>query len=404
MYLENSTDFARIFFALLMLDAVPVPLKTEYRKTELEEIFANCHPSAVVTEKHAIDFLKEYVKSAAVVLRTQKGFVLHKEFDKAGESPRLDDWIASINYTYRGCGYPLGAMLPHDMYATGARVLQEGLQGKRDEKILVILPLSHIFTLVGGLFVPLLYGLTVVLLKSMHPRIVFETLVRYDIDYIIGVPELLIMLAKSKDRDTRIPSLKAFFSGGSLLPPDAYDTICGSFGVQLMHGYGLTEFAPVSRNIRGKTKPGTVGPVCRGVEVTLENMNRRGEGEALIKTPQMARGYLSRGHESAEALENGWLRSGDLMRWEGDHLVFVREIKNTCKVNGNMVDLAEVKKAVLLYPNTEKAEIQCCDGVLSAEITMKSSGSRRKDILEIKKYLQAVIAGYKVPKRIFLKS
>ena len=69
LFLENSADFITIFLALLQIGAVPVPVKMEYRRLELDEIFANCRPEAVVTEKHHIPFLRQYLQGLTVLVR-----------------------------------------------------------------------------------------------------------------------------------------------------------------------------------------------------------------------------------------------------------------------------------------------------------------------------------------------
>jgi non-ribosomal peptide synthetase component E (peptide arylation enzyme) len=117
----------------------------------------------------------------------------------------------------------------------------------------------------------------------------------------------------------------------------------------------------------------------------------------------MAIGYFNRPEETAAAFVGGWFKTGDMLSRRGDHLVFVKELKNTCKVNGSMVDLAEVRKAVLSFPTVQKTDVTFVDDRLSASVQLDSIGSEREKILELKQFLRGRIAEYKIPKRIVLR-
>jgi long-chain acyl-CoA synthetase len=381
------------------MGAIPVPLNPAYREIELAEIFSNCQPVAIICEERYHTHLEKYAHGLTTLIRSNRGLTLFNSNIRAEENRDLESWLASINYTYRGSGIPVGAMIPHEQYITGAEVLQEGLKGIQGEKMLVVLPMFHIFTLVGCIFVPLMFGMTMIILQSIHPRKIFDTILSHGIEYVTAVPEILNLLVRLKEIDRSLPSLKAFVSGGSILDQSSYERIRRSFSVDLMHGYGLTEFAPVSRNIRGISRGDTIGPLCRGIELSLDPDPEK--GEALIRSEHMARGYINRPGESAKAFVDGWFRTGDLLTRRGDHLVFIRELKNTRKVNGSMVDLEEVKKAVLSFPGVQEAQIVFVDGQIQAEVQFSSSSKVvKEDVLSLKQFLRGRIAEYKIPKRI----
>jgi long-chain acyl-CoA synthetase len=400
LFLRNSVDFVCVFLALLRVGAVPAPLKLEYRAAELEQIFANAQPAAVVAEAAHLPHLEPYLADTTVFAREAAGLRLLRRRGHSAPAAPLPAGTASVNYTYRGIGLPLGALVPHRQYHDGAEILQGGLQGQPGEKMLVVLPLSHIFALVGCLFVPLLYGMTAVICPSLHPRLLFSVLAGQGIEYLTAVPELLLLLANCRGLGPSLPRLRAFVSGGSSLPASAFETVRQAFGVELMHGYGLTEFAPVSRNIRGATRPGTVGPVGEGIECRICHPGSEGAGEIQFRCPGMARGYLRRTLEWDEAVEGGWFGTGDEGRLEGGHLVFLRERKATCKVNGNMVDLAEVRRLVLSFPGVATAEVRPSGRGLEARIRADKRTDAHQLAEELRRYMLDRIASYKVPSRI----
>ena len=369
-------------------------------KIELDQIFDNARPQAVIAEHYHLNILKQYVRDRIVISRSRNRLSLYQPSSNSLAPADIADEIATINYTYRGYGYPLGAMVPHDQYRIGAKVLQDGLKGHAGESMLVILPMAHIFTLIGCLFAPLFYRMTSIIARTVNPRLIFEHIREHQIDYITSVPEIYEMLWRLRDKAPDLSSLKVFVSGGSRLSGQSFKNIKEAFGVDLLHGYGLTEFTPVSRNIRGQARQDSIGPVCGGIQCKILSPDPDGAGEILIKTPHMARAYYKRPRETCEAFEDGWFRTGDMGLMQEDHLVFLKEKKNTRKINGNIVDLQEVKKSILLYQNVTNVEINHSNNTLSAKIALDSRADFKKEVIALKSFLKEIVSGYKIPKLI----
>ena len=190
IFLNNSTDFIKVFLSLLQIGAIPVLAKLEYRTLELQEIFLNAQPEAVITEREHLPHLKPHLENLIVIARSDDRLALVQASDVKKAREDIPDEVASINYTYRGYGYPLGAMISHAQYLHGAMALQERLQGTAGEKMLVILPMAHIFTMVGCILAPLLFRMTSIIVDTMHPRFLFQYISDYRIEYITSVPEI----------------------------------------------------------------------------------------------------------------------------------------------------------------------------------------------------------------------
>ncbi len=400
IFLENSMDFIRVFLALLDLQAVPVLVKLDYRRIELDEIFANSQPQAVITESRHIPLLKSYLSGIIVIEHSQQRFSLCQSGNLLPLPRDIPDDIASINYTYRGNGYPLGAMISHSQYLHGAKVLQDGLQGQSGEKMLVILPMSHIFTLVGCLMVPLLFGMTIVIARTLHPRYLFNYVEQMRIDHICSIPEIYEMLHRLRDPGADLSSLKVFVSGGSLLPSESYSKIKQTFSVDLLHGYGLTEFTPVSRNVRKQARAGTVGTIGREIECRIKDPDAAGAGEIQIKTPSRITGYLRRPDETCKAFVDGWFRTGDMGFFDGGHLVFVRELKQTRKINGNIVDLEELRRAILIDSEVAECQIAYENNSISAKLVVNSRVDSKEKAFDVRARLSDLIAEYKIPRKL----
>ena len=402
IFIENSVDFIYIFLALLELKAIPILAKLDFRRMELDEVFANCLPQAIISESRHLPILKPYLTGIAVIERSQGRLRLSQTAEQSLVSQDIPDDIASINYTYRGNGYPLGAMVSHAQYLQGARVLQNGLQGLGGEKMLLILPMAHIFTLIGCILVPLLYRMTTVIACTLHPRHLFKYIAELQIDHICSVPEIYEMLFRLRDPALDLHSLKVFVSGGSLLTGDSFTKIKRAFAVDLLHGYGLTEFTPISRNVRLRARPNTVGTVGEGIECRIHSPNPEGIGEIQVKTPNIASGYFRRPKETREAFQNGWFRTGDLGYIENDHLVFVKELKKTRKINGNIVDLEELRRAIKQDPDVANCCVSCEGNSLTAKIAVHSRIDIQEKERDIRARLRGLLAEYKIPRQVGL--
>ena len=179
------------------------------------------------------------------------------------------------------------------------------------------------------IFVPLLHRITCVIANTMHPRKIFNVINELDIHHIIAVPEIYSLFEKSKDKAEKLTSLKVLVCGGSTLSREDYFRIKDAFRADLLHGYGLTEFTPVSRNMRGEARAGTVGPLCENVDCRINSEENNGSGEILVKTDHMFRGYYKNPEVTQEAFSGEWFKTGDIGRMEDGHLIFEKEKKRT---------------------------------------------------------------------------
>ncbi|MFO8001670.1 MAG: AMP-binding protein, partial [Marinilabilia sp.] len=205
-------------------------------------------------------------------------------------------------------------------------------------------------------------------------------------------------LYSCRDDFVDMSSLRVLGSGGSRLTKESYQKIKQAFGVEMMHGYGLTEFTPVSRNLIDQVKAGTIGPFCDGIEYKIASAEKGGSGEILIKTPDMAKSYYKRNKETQDTFQNDWFKTGDIGRMEDGHLIFLKEKKHTRKLKGNMIDLQEVKNAILMYPGIKDAVIGFKDNTLSAGIVIDTDNDMKEEYTRIKQFLSEMIASYKIPK------
>lgn len=156
-------------------------------------------------------------------------------------------------------------------------------------------------------------------------------------------------------------------SGGAYLPPQLADQVCARFPdvPRVTEGYGLSEFTiavamkpvPGMLNGRAKNKPGSAGILAPGVEArivrpdgSLAGPNE--PGELLIRGGSATLGYKGNDKATRETFVDGWVRTGDRMRFDEDEVLFFEDrTKDTLKISGMQVSPVEIENTILAQPD-----------------------------------------------------
>ncbi|HUX14427.1 MAG TPA: class I adenylate-forming enzyme family protein [Spirochaetia bacterium] len=395
MFIENSIDFVAVFIALLRIHALLSAVKLDFRRMELDEVFKNFDPDFVISEESHLPVIAAYLSDRTTLVHRSGGrFEIRPGRVQTGR-PDVPDDVASINYTYRGYGYPLGSMTPYAGYQITAQFVLGCLRATPGNRSLVILPMPHIYTLAASIFVPIFGQMTSVIARTIHPRHLLRYIAEEQINYITSVPEIYTMLSGFIDEKHELGSLRALVSGGSRLTVEQNAFVSECFRCEVLHGYGLTEYPIVSAPARETSRPGTMGPPAGEVEWRIA-----ADGELVFRSNYLAAGYYRRPEESREAFSDGWFATGDLIEESEGHLVFVREKKATCKVNGNMVDFAEVERAIMTFPGVVMSRAYLESRALVAEVLFDDGEVDQGRIRILREYLFGIMSPHKVPKTI----
>lgn len=336
---------------------------------------------------------------------------------KGRRAPPLDpDALATIVYTSGTTGQPKGVMLTHRNLIGVARAVLDRNPGTDRDVFLSYLPLAHVFERVVGCYLPLVLGAKVYFARSVeHVR---KDLLAARPTILLVVPSLLDRLhetvrararrsafegrlldltltvgwqvfeAKRDGRKVGLlrallwrvlrrgvaePILASFggrvrlaVSGGAPLSPDTA-RFCLSLGFPLVEGYGLTEAASAVTGFSlGTTVPGSVGPPLPGITLRIADT-----GEILVRSPGVMRGYWGLPERTAEVLQDGWLRTGDLGALDGGRLVF----------RGRLKDGIVLSTGEKIWPDGIEAAIR--RDPLFQQVLLVGDGQRRPTVLAV---------------------
>jgi len=386
---ENSPDWVLGYFAIVCAGAIAVPLDHLITADELAPICAIAQPTAALRSSAVATRLEGGMAEAAPrVLEIEfaelsRPFILKKAVTPPPEPDRKD--LASIVFTSGTTGAPKGVMLTHGNFTAEIQMLGRVFSLSGDDLVLSLLPLHHTFEFTCGMLLPLASGATIAYPIGVDAKNLSRTLGDLRPTALIGVPALweaihrrildevesrgpffhagfnqLRELNQRLIRDSGINlgsiifrqahgalggKLRLAVSGGSALPRRVADFF-KDIGMPLLEGYGLTEAAPVVSVAHPDETviAGSVGKPLSKLEVKLD-----GDGEMaelLVRGQNVMAGYYHNQAATDEVLRDGWLRTGDLGRFDSEgRLYIVGRAKDVIvDAGGNNIYIDEVEE------------------------------------------------------------
>ncbi len=328
-------------------------------------------------KKKKTNFLSDVERTRHRLIKEKRLFAYKEIFQDrtlAASTNQPED-VAVILYTSGTTGRSKGAMLSHKNIVSNIDAAIECFQLKEAIETLSFLPINHVFEQVCGILLPLSLGGRINFAESIKK--LGDNLNEIKPTFLLGVPAVYRLLldrimknieSKSSSRvlyklplTRRLVARKVqlavgldttFVSGGAALDP-AVARGFQDLGLKLLQGYGITETSPViSAESPMKSKPGTVGRVLNGVQLKIAGPNRDGEGEILVKGPNVMLGYYKNEKATKEVLRDGWYHTGDLGRLDEEQMLSIcGRVKNLIVTpNGKNVYPEEVENQLLKSP------------------------------------------------------
>ncbi len=346
----NSPYWIAVFWGCMLKGAVIVPLNTQSTLSLIERVSTQMEAKILFKHlffKHELPGVKMFI-----IENLQEDTAC---FDAADFEPTLitSEDLAQIMYTSGTTGNPKGVMLSHGNMASNLLATTDLIRlNLEKDRILSILPLSHIFEQTAGFLLPFSKGVHIIYAHSYGA--LTALMQEYRITKMAVVPEFLQLFMsriettiqaagkekffnklkyfaqKFKNRRIRrflfYPILRKFgkldtvASGGAYLDPRLEEK-WEFFGVQVLQGYGLTETSPcVTTNTFEEHRVGSSGKVIPGVRVKIA-----GDGEILVKGPNVFKGYFNDEQKTKESFtEDGWFKTGDLGYFDGDGFIYIK--------------------------------------------------------------------------------
>lgn len=380
VYVENRPEIIQSFFSIWEKQGIAIVLDAGYTPEQLLYVFNDAEPEYIyVTNKNyknAVAAKEIYGKSLEII--NIDDIAVPKEFQPDNYELNVDNVedTAVILYTSGTTGNPKGVMLSYKNLLSNVNAIKAINLVDETDRVLAILPYHHVFPLNINLLMTMYFGTLVVILDELSSEALRHALREYKISVIIGVPRVWEMLHKAimnKINSSWITkkifkicqsinskalsrlvfkkvynelggSLRVMASGGAKLDPEVSRDYL-TLGLPMIEGYGLTETSPIiAFNKPTNVKAGTVGEIIPDVEVKIAE-----DGEILVKGANVMKGYYNNPTATKEVIdENGFFHTGDLGKFDGDHLVIVGRKKEMIVLsNGKNINPADIENEIM---------------------------------------------------------
>jgi len=374
IYSENRLEWIYAFYAALQCNSIAVPIDYMASAEDVAYIIDDCQPEVL--------FISAAMQEAYTKVKQKSSFkpeiIVFEDHPPVADQPE-SIWIgpddnnntAVIIYTSGTTGSPKGVMLSYANIIQNMIAVIDAKIFHAESQTLVLLPLHHVFPLVGSMMVPLYAGGTLVVSPSMQTADLMKTLADNQVTVMIGVPRLyelmyrgllakinssiiakafLGLVYRTKSRKLgkilfkKIHNglgghLQYMIAGGAALNREV-GTFFYAIGFEILEGFGMSEAAPMITFPRpGHVKIGSTGQALPGLTVEIR------DGEIVAKGPSIMKGYYNRPEETAEVIKDGWLYTGDLGRIEKGGYLYITGRKKEIIVlpNGKNINPVEVE-------------------------------------------------------------
>ncbi|MFI5139895.1 MAG: long-chain fatty acid--CoA ligase [Sphingobacteriales bacterium] len=433
----NLPYFPIIYFGIIKAGAIVVPLNVLLKKDEIEYHLSDSDAKAYFCFAGTPDFpLGEIGYAAFSAVKECRHFFMitpkpGMPSTVAGaqtlsdvmeeQSPAFEmhqsnaEDTCVIIYTSGTTGKPKGAELTHSNLLLNAIGICDLMEIDADDVGLIVLPLFHIFGMTVMMNAGIYKGRSGILLTRFDAETVFDMMQKHKVTVFAGVPTMywgLLNYTNPKfDYESIAKTLKLCCSGGASLPVKVLEDFEKRFNVPILEGYGMSEGSPVVtfNLLKAVRKPGSIGKQFWGVEVKLVDADGIevpvGEkGELLYRGHNVMKGYYKKPAETATALKNGWMHSGDIaIKDEDGYFFIVDRTKDMISRGGMKVYPREVEElmikneavslvAVIGIPHEEMGE------EVKAFVVLKEGHSIAE--IDLITWTKERIASYKYPRSI----
>ncbi|MEJ8845847.1 long-chain fatty acid--CoA ligase [Variovorax rhizosphaerae] len=416
----NSDGLVITLMACWWIGAVACPMNVRWSVPELRHAVADCGAALVVVDA-GFDEAATALAGLATVISTAQLAAQGLAMQPVEDTRCGGDALAAILYTGGTTGRSKGVMLSHANFWSASMTRGAELNNSPDSVSLLVAPLFHVAGL-GRLVGQSIVGGCCITLPQFRADVVLDAIERHGISDIIVVPTMLQALLEAPGfTPARVQSLTRIAFGAAPMPPDLLDRALSIWPqAEFFQAYGLTETAgavcinlPMNHRAAALAQaPGrlrSVGRAGLGAEIRIVDESGkevpRGEvGEIVVRGPMVTSGYWNLPEASAAAFRDGWFRTGDGGRMDGEAFLFVVDrLKDMIITGGENVYSAEVEAALRSHADvTDAAVIGVADArwgeSVHAVVVLRPGSDASTD--ELVAWCRTRLAGYKCPRSI----
>ncbi|MGI9369429.1 MAG: class I adenylate-forming enzyme family protein [Ruegeria sp.] len=410
---ENCCAAVAALFACSRIGACVVPVNARQTDAELARIVAHTSPAIILYSSATSPEALQHANAAqSSAISGDFGEMHLAASHPSNPDPVLDD-VAVMLFTTGTTGTPKGVMLTHGNLRFAGLTSAHFRGLTQDDIVYGVLPISHVFGLASIVTGSTYAGAFVQLESRFSVARTYDAL-NAGVTVFSGVPQMhaLLMQYTKEQGHEHLPSntLRYTSSGAAPLDPVWKRKAEAFYGVPLQNGYGMTESTAgvCASDCRIGDPDISVGPPLPGVDVRIDETvegGGGGTGEILTRGPHVMKGYYRYPEETQAALQDGWLRTGDLGCFDGQgHLYVVGRSKELIIHGGFNVYPPEVEAALNDHPLVIQSAVigQVVDGDEKVVAFVQVAPGAEPTPQELRSFVAERLAGYKRPSRIVI--
>ena len=274
---------------------------------------------------------------------------------------------AILLFTSGTTGEPKGVVISHRNVVGNVSQFRQLLDARESDAVLASLPFFHTFGSTVTLWYPLIEGVRIVTYPNpLEPAKNAELIERYKLTFLLATPTFLRMYLR-KAEPNQLRSLRLIITGAEKLPLDLATHFEERFHKKVYEGYGLTETAPVvstnlpdpepktpGEHVQSANRRGSVGRLAPGMAAEIREPETEQElslyetGMLWLRGANIFEGYLHDSKQTAEVLRDGWLKTGDIGRFDEDGFLYIEgRLSRFSKIGGEMVPHETIENKIV---------------------------------------------------------
>ncbi len=373
----NCPEVLETFGACWRMGAVIVPINYLMNDDEIAYIYKDSSAELVIS---SVAFLPRVRTAQAKAPEVKTVILVDKEVPEgtlayhdliAAEdedhsfADMKEDELAALIYTAGTTGNSKGVMHSHHSLYANAKMQFDSMPFPDGMTNVSVLPLCHSFgiaTINNGMF----RTATTVLLDSFDLELILSSIAKYKANILVAVPTMYVyLLLYPEPKKYDLSSMKYWICGSAPLALETWKKFKEVYGGEICEGWGLTEAGAnnATNPIHGLKKVGSIGIPMKGTEMKIMDddgklLPRGEQGEIVIRGPQLMKGYWNKPEETAEALRDGWLYTGDVGYEDEDGYFWITDRKKDLIIKGGEnISPRTVEEVLFAHPKISEAAV-----------------------------------------------
>jgi long-chain acyl-CoA synthetase len=426
----NSDDYLELHYAIVWAGGAMVPINTRLAAAEVAYILRDSTPDIVIADEHCVPLLAQTLPAATKRIflgdRPPDGWLNYErlilDHPPMADCKRRDSDLAGIFYTGGSTGQAKGVMLSHDNLVSNAMNAIPLVGYGQDSVYLHAAPMFHLADGMATFAMTMVAG-THVMIPRFDAAACLDAFARHRVTNVTLVPTMIAMLVNHPDvQHYDLTSLRQIQFGASPIQDVALQRAIALWPkILFLHGWGMTEISPIGTALPWVLRDPSVagerlrscGHAVLNCEIRIVNADgaevpRGTVGEMVIRGPNVMLGYWNKPAETAAALRDGFLHTGDAATMDADGLIYIVDrLKDMVISGGENIYSTEVESTISLHPNVaEVAVIGIPDAhwgeIVHAIVVPRAGKELSAD--DIRNHCRSLIAGYKVPRSVEIRT